>query len=122
MLKKTADVSANVVEHKYGNVAGDCVRDATDTARNVFRTLSYVTVWLHVTGVTKFVAKSTGRIHVAQQRQEQSQNQDGKVYNVSIERKWMTMHRQNDEPHLWIVSMSTRQRHVALHRQEHSQQ
>ena len=55
VLKRTADVSANVVEQKSGNAAGDCVRDATDTARNVFCTLSYVTVWLRVTGVTKLV-------------------------------------------------------------------
>lgn len=63
VAKKTASVAADVVEHKYGSQAGILVRNASDTAGNIARTLSHVALFHKGRAMTKSVARVTGKAH-----------------------------------------------------------
>jgi len=45
VASKTADVTADVVEHKYGSSAGQIVRDASETTGNLFMAMASVGVF-----------------------------------------------------------------------------
>jgi hypothetical protein len=63
VIKKTAEVTADVVQHKYGHSAGQVVRDTSDTAGNVLRTIATVTA-LKGKVLTKAIAKDAGKYHL----------------------------------------------------------
>lgn len=58
VVSKTADVTADVVEHKYGSSAGQIVRDANETTGNLFIAMASVGVF-GGKGVGKLWPKNT---------------------------------------------------------------
>lgn len=66
VAKTTANVTAQVVQHKYGPSAGQTARDVTDTAGNILRTVAYVGMFKGKT-LTRIVAKDTGKAHLVSQ-------------------------------------------------------
>ena len=63
VMEKTACVTADVVKHKYGTSAGQVVKDAGDTATNVFRAVANVAM-LEGSVVAKAAMKNSGKNHV----------------------------------------------------------
>ena len=63
LAAKTASVTADVVQHKYGTSAGQVLRDAGDTTGNVIRTVGNVAK-LEGKAIAKSVAKSSGKRQV----------------------------------------------------------
>lgn len=69
VFSKTAAVTADVVQYRYGENAAQLVRNTSETAGNVALTLANVSV-ASSKGLAKVVAKSTGLVHI--QRTEDS--------------------------------------------------
>jgi hypothetical protein len=63
VIEKTASVTADVVKHKYGTSAGQVVKDAGDTATNVFRALTHVAM-LEGSVAAKALVTDSGKNHV----------------------------------------------------------
>jgi hypothetical protein len=63
VVKKTADITVDVIEHKFGHSAGQVVRDTSDTAGNVLRTIASVAAFKGRI-LTKAIAKDVGKNHV----------------------------------------------------------
>lgn len=66
VAKKTAAVTADVVEYKYGSKAGRLIRNASDTAGNIARTLGHVALLHKSRAMTKSLARATGKARVLQ--------------------------------------------------------
>ncbi|CAB9519861.1 expressed unknown protein [Seminavis robusta] len=64
VAKKTAEVTADVVRHKYGSSAGQVVRNCSDTVGNCLRTCGHVALLHTGKGMTRTVARKTGKMHV----------------------------------------------------------
>ncbi|KAG7359117.1 senescence-associated protein [Nitzschia inconspicua] len=60
VVSKTADVTADVVGHKYGLTAGEVAKNAAETAENVFRTIGSAAL-LDGSVLAKKVAKNVGK-------------------------------------------------------------
>jgi Senescence-associated protein len=60
VVSKTADVTAEVVGHKYGATAGEVAKNAADTAENVFRTIGNAAL-IDGSLFAKSVAKRVGK-------------------------------------------------------------
>ncbi|KAL3906619.1 MAG: hypothetical protein SGILL_009196 [Bacillariaceae sp.] len=60
VASKTADVTADVVGHKYGVTAGEVAKNAADTADNVFRAVGNVAL-VDGTVLAKTVVKNVGK-------------------------------------------------------------
>lgn len=60
VVEKTTMVAADVVEHKYGPVAGGVVREVADTIGNIVRTTAFIAM-LKGTSLTEMVAKDSSR-------------------------------------------------------------
>lgn len=60
IASKTASVTADIVEHKYGRTAGKVAKDMGATAGNVLRTMANVT-FLERSVMAKAVAKTVGK-------------------------------------------------------------
>jgi hypothetical protein len=63
VMEKTACVTADVVKHKYGTSAGQVVKDAGETATNVFRAVAHVAM-LESSVVAKAAMNDSGKNHV----------------------------------------------------------
>ncbi len=61
LSSKTAVVTADVVGHKYGSVAGDVARDAADTYTNILKTMGNVTLASNGSKLVKTAAKNAGK-------------------------------------------------------------
>lgn len=67
VLEQTAAATADVVEHKYGTSAGQVASDAGETAVNVHRAFSNVTLVSEGTVLAKSLARQTGKDQVQQE-------------------------------------------------------
>ena len=61
---KTANVTADVVGHKYGSVAGEVAQDAADTYTNVLETMANITKASNGSQLAKAVAENAGKNQV----------------------------------------------------------
>mmetsp|Transcript_19127 Transcript_19127/g.39361 ORF Transcript_19127/g.39361 Transcript_19127/m.39361 type:complete len:622 (-) Transcript_19127:1054-2919(-) len=61
LSSKTAVVTADIVGHKYGSVAGELARDAADTYTNMLKTMSNVTLVSNGSKLVKTAAKNVGK-------------------------------------------------------------
>jgi len=62
IVQKTASVTADVVRHKYGDSAGQIVKDTSDTTGNILRTVGHLTgMNPNPKGMTKMVAKNASK-------------------------------------------------------------
>lgn len=69
---KLATVTAHVVEHKYGTLAGQVVQDSCDATGNVFRTVTYVMTF-KATVITKFIVRNTVKLQYRKQLHEKEE-------------------------------------------------
>jgi hypothetical protein len=63
VVKKTADITVDVVQHKFGHSAGQVVRDTSDTAGNVLRTIATVAAFKGRI-LTNSIAQDVGKSHL----------------------------------------------------------
>ncbi len=61
LSSKTAVVTADIVGHRYGSVAGEVARDAADTYTNMLKTMSNVTLVSNGSKLVKTAAKNVGK-------------------------------------------------------------
>ena len=61
LSSKTAGVTADIVGHKYGSVAGEVARDAADTYTNVLQTMGNITLASNGSKLVKKAAKNAGK-------------------------------------------------------------
>lgn len=61
---KTANVTADVVGHKYGSVAGEVAQDAADTYTNVLETMANITKASNGSKLVQAVAENAGKNQV----------------------------------------------------------
>lgn len=61
LSSKTAVVTADVVGHKYGSVAGEVARDAADTYTNILKTMGNITLASNGSKLVKTAAKNVGK-------------------------------------------------------------
>jgi hypothetical protein len=66
VAQKTVSVTADVVGHKYGESAGKLVNDTGESAGNIVRTITHVSMLSSGKTFTKSVAKNTGKTNVLQ--------------------------------------------------------
>jgi hypothetical protein len=71
VVKKTADITVDVVQHKFGQSAGQVVRDTSDTAGNVLRTIATVAAFKGRV-LTNSIAKDVGKNHVQKEYEKGS--------------------------------------------------
>jgi hypothetical protein len=61
LSSKTVGVTADIVGHKYGSVAGEVARDAADTYTNVLQTMGNITLASNGSKLVKTAAKNAGK-------------------------------------------------------------
>jgi hypothetical protein len=81
---KTAEVTADVVEHKYGSGAGQVVRNTGNTAGNIARTAANVAFFFKITAAKslKVVANDTSKKHL----QRSAGPTEPEPYDISVSR------------------------------------
>jgi len=61
LSSKTVGVTADIVGHKYGSVAGEVARDAAETYTNVLQTMGNITLASNGSKLVKTAAKNAGK-------------------------------------------------------------
>ena len=61
LSSKTVGITADIVGHKYGSVAGEVARDAADTYTNVVQTMGNITLASNGSKLVKKAAKNAGK-------------------------------------------------------------
>lgn len=84
IAQKTTHVTADVVQHKYGTSAGQLVRDASDTAGNILRTIAQVAT-LDGMVLGKIVAKDTGKMHFVETQNTATSVRETDAPSASLE-------------------------------------
>jgi Senescence-associated protein len=94
LAKGATKAASNIVQHKYGDTAGQVVQDVGDTIGNVIRTAKHVALLTGTTALPRSVAKATGKQHLGDRTEYvNSVNDDadsliaeigGNVYNVPV--------------------------------------
>ena len=73
LSSKTAIVTADVVGHKYGSVAGEVARDAADTYTNVLETMGNITLTSNGSKLMKSAAKNVGKNQIDEDMEKAKQ-------------------------------------------------
>eukprot|EP00934_Nitzschia_sp_Nitz4_P002011 Nitzschia sp. Nitz4//scaffold29_size155292//53450//55018//NITZ4_002651-RA/size155292-processed-gene-0.284-mRNA-1//-1//CDS//3329546427//2011//frame0 len=82
LLQAATQVTAEVVEHKYGSSAGQVVSDAGETAVNIYKTIGHVALLAEGASMAKSVAKKTAKSQVSKESdraKEWTNRMDGQV-------------------------------------------
>jgi len=115
VINKTVSVTADVVSHKYGNCAGQIIKDTSATTGNILRTIGHLAgLNPNPEGVTKMVAKKASKDQIqSPDEQQQCDNPekpmdplfllDSDRYEANIVVKKLKHSRKEDSPQAAVV-------------------
>mmetsp|Transcript_37333 Transcript_37333/g.42666 ORF Transcript_37333/g.42666 Transcript_37333/m.42666 type:complete len:502 (-) Transcript_37333:323-1828(-) len=116
IVRKTASVTADVVRHKYGDSAGQIVKDTSDTTGNILRTVGHLTgMNPNPKGMTKMVAKNVSKDRIQNvvgndELKEQMPivplliiDSDKKEANIAVKKLQKTIYRKKIEAEVVLI-------------------